>query len=112
MARDGYKDTVRDPLTGRRREIREADYTINGDVNVVGNLTQNGAAVGGGSVTLETPTGDIDGVNDEFVFTTPPIFVTYQGVIQTLTVDYTLVGSTVTFAVPPVSGLVQGLVSA
>lgn len=51
MARDGYKDTMRDPSTGRRREIRDADYTITGDVNVVGDLTQNGEAVGGGGIT-------------------------------------------------------------
>lgn len=63
-----------------------------------------------GGVAMETPTGDVDGVNDEFVFTSPPIFVTYQGVIQSLTTDYTLVGSTVTFIVPPVSGSIQGLI--
>ena len=62
--------------------------------------------------TFETPTGTVDGVNDEFIFTKPPIFVTYQGVIQDLTEDYTVVGSTVTFLVPPVSGTVKGLVSA
>lgn len=72
------------------------------------------AADGGGitSVTLATPTGAVNGINAAFVFTSPPKFVTYQGVIQTLTTDYTLAGSTVTFVVPPVSGLVQGLVSA
>jgi hypothetical protein len=68
-------------------------------------------AGGGGLVSLETPTGAVNGVNDEFVFTSPPKFVTYQGVIQDLTTDYTLVGSTVTFVVPPVSGTVKGLVS-
>lgn len=70
------------------------------------------AGGGGETVTLETPTGAINGVNTVFVFTSPPIFVTYQNVIQTLTVDYTVVGSTVTFTVPPNSGLIQGLVSA
>lgn len=70
------------------------------------------AGGGGEAVTFDTPTGAVNGVNAVFVFTSPPIFVTYQNVIQTLTVDYTLVGSTVTFVVPPVSGLVQGLVSA
>ncbi len=69
---------------------------------------------GGGiaSLTFETPTGAVNGVNDDFVFTDAPIFVTYQGVIQDLTDDYTLVGSTVTFVVPPVTGTVKGLVSA
>ncbi len=67
---------------------------------------------GGGiaSIAMETPTGAVDGVNDTFVFTSPPTFVTYQGVIQNGG-DYTLVGSTVTFTVPPVTGSVQGLVA-
>lgn len=81
---------------------------LQADIRFSDGTTQSTAASG---VEMETPTGDVDGVNDEFVFTSPPIFVTYQGAIQTLTVDYTLVGSTVTFTVPPVSGLVQGLVS-
>lgn len=63
-----------------------------------------------GGVAMETPTGAVDGMNDEFVFTSPPIFVTYQGVIQNGG-DYTVVGSTVTFTTPPVSGTVQGLVA-
>ncbi len=51
MPRDGYKNTTRDPATGRRRETRDADYTINGDVDVVGALTNNGEAVGGASLS-------------------------------------------------------------
>lgn len=62
-------------------------------------------------LSMETPTGAVDGINDDFVFTSPPILVTYQGIIQDLTTDYTLVGSTVTFTVPPVSGTVKGLVT-
>lgn len=149
----GYKDTEFNKDTGRRREIRDADYTIRGDIDVRGDLTQDGEAVGGtalakatgaevdtgtddakyvtalaledsdyikeadlppggGSVTLETPAGAVNGVNAVFVFTGPPIFVTYQKQIQDLTDDYTLVGSTVTFVQPPVSGTVKGLVSA
>lgn len=148
----GYKDTDFNKDTGRRTEIRDADYRIRGSVDVLGDLTQDGEAVGGtplvkatgaevdtgtddakfvtpkaledsdyikeadlppgGSVTLETPTGAVNGVNAEFVFTSPPIFVTYQKQIQDLTDDYTLVGSTVTFIQPPVSGTVKGLVSA
>lgn len=65
---------------------------------------------GSGSFSFETPTGEVNGVNDTFVFSSPPIFVTYQGVIQNGG-DYTLVASTVTFNVPPVSGSVQGLVT-
>ena len=72
-----------------------------------------GGGGGGGSLSLETPTGAVNGSNKAFVFTSPPIFVTYQGIIQNNSgVDYTLVGSTATFVVAPQSGLVQGLVSA
>lgn len=67
---------------------------------------------GGESVALETPTGAVNGVNDDFVFTTTPTAVFYQGVLQTPTVDYTLSGVTATFVVPPVTGIIQGLVSA
>jgi hypothetical protein len=69
---------------------------------------------GGGldvAYTMETPTGDIDGVNDEFVFTSAPVFITYQGVVQNGG-DYTLNGVTATFFVPPVSGTVLGMVTA
>lgn len=73
-----------------------------------------GSAAGGGggitSLAMETPTGAVDGVNDEFVFTAPPTQVFYQGVLQNGT-DYTLVGSTVTFTIPPVTGSVQGLIA-
>lgn len=101
---------TQDPETGRIHKTKRADYTIEGDFEVTGTLTNNGAPVGG--FTLETPTGDVDGVNDEFVFTSPPIFLTYQGIVQDEGVDYTVTGSTVTFIVPPVTGFVKGLVSA
>ncbi len=65
-------------------------------------------AVGG--LTYETPTGAVNGVNAIFVFTAPPVLVTFQGVVQTAGVDYTLTVNTVTFTVPPVGGTVQGLV--
>ena len=69
-----------------------------GQVGVAGSSGSSGGIT---SLTFETPTGDVDGVNDDFVFTAAPIFVTYQGIIQDLTADYTVVGSTVTFVVPP-----------
>lgn len=68
---------------------------------------------GGGAGTtyeVETPAGTVDGVNTEFVFTAPPVFVIYQGIIQNGG-DYTLLSSTVTFTVPPTSGTVQGLIA-
>lgn len=65
---------------------------------------------GGGTVVMETPSGDIDGINVAFVFTSPPLQVFYQGQLQNGG-DYALVGSTVTFTIPPVSGSVLGLVA-
>lgn len=53
----------------------------------------------GGSVTLETPTGDVDGVNDEFVFSAPPIVVFRNGVNETRLGS--IVGSVFTFNIPP-----------
>lgn len=70
-------------------------------------------AGGGGrgrSIRLQVPTGDVDGVNDEFTFTAPPKAVFYQGILQDVNTDYTLTGAVVTFIVPPVSGTVKGLV--
>jgi hypothetical protein len=87
------------------RPVRNAEY----DDNKTWLSNSRNQAVASGS--LQTPTGAVNGVNDEFVFTSPPKFVTYQGVIQDLTTDYIVVGSTVTFVVPPVSGTVKGLVS-
>lgn len=67
----------------------------------------------GGGVTQETADGAVNGVNKVFVFSAPPFAVFYQGILQSNSgADYTLVGSTATFVVAPVSGLVQGLVSA
>lgn len=71
-----------------------------------------GEQSGGGGITslsMETPTGVVNGVNTEFVFTSPPTQVFLQGVLQNGT-DYTLAGTTVTFNVPPNSA-VQGLVA-
>lgn len=62
-------------------------------------------------ISLVTPTGDVNGANTEFMFPSPPILVTYQGIVQDLNVDYTVSGSTVTFLAAPVSGTVKGLVS-
>lgn len=60
-------------------------------------------------VTLETPTGDVDGVNDAFLFTKSPIIVFRNGVNETRlgTID----ANTFTFATPPEEGDdIEGLV--
>lgn len=108
----GYKDTEFNKDTGRRTEIRDADYRIRGSIEVAGTLTNNGSPVGGGgSVTLEVPTGAVDGNNKIFVFTVAPFAVFYQGNLQALNDDYTQSTVTVTFDAAPVSGIVQGFVS-
>lgn len=66
-------------------------------------------AITGGSVALETPTGDVDGVNDEFVFTAPPIVVFMNGVNETR--NGTIAVNTFTFDAPPLTGAsIEGLV--
>jgi len=71
----------------------------------------SGSGATPGSLSLETPDGVVGGGNKVFVFTAPPVMVFYQSVLQNNSgVDYSLVGSTVTFVVAPTSGLVLGLV--
>lgn len=64
---------------------------------------------GGGSVSLETPTGEADGVNDEFVFIGTPIAVFRNGVLQGSDV-VTITGHTATFDPAPADGEITGLV--
>lgn len=51
----------------------------------------------GGPITLETPTGDVDGVNDEFDCSAPPIQVFLRKLLQLEGTDYTVAINTVTF---------------
>lgn len=60
------------------------------------------AGGGGETVTLETPTGAINGVNATFTFTAPPIIVFRNGVMETRL--GTIVGSTFVFDIPPTAG--------
>lgn len=74
--------------------------------------SSNGSGATPSSVSMETPTGDIDGVNDEFVFTVAPIAVYLNQGLQYDPADYSVVGATVTFNTPPnlldqIRGLVQ-----
>lgn len=70
--------------------------------------TQNTAA-SGNSVSLETPTGAVNGVNDDFVFTAPPIVVFRNGVNETRL--GTIATNTFTFDTAPETGDdIEGLV--
>lgn len=63
----------------------------------------------GDSIAFETPTGDVDGLNDEFVFTAPPILVFRNGVMEIRL--GTVAGNTFTFDTPPETGDdIEGLV--
>jgi hypothetical protein len=64
----------------------------------------------GATLSLETPIGDIDGENDEFVFVGNPVAVFRNGVAYAPD-EFTVVDSTVTLDTPPVSGVITGLTS-
>jgi hypothetical protein len=79
-----------------------------------GNLMVFGRRGGGSSTSslaLETPTGTVNGTNDEFTFTGTPILVIRNQAIEYEDVHYTVAGSTVTFLTPPTIGdTIRGLV--
>lgn len=57
----------------------------------------------------ETPTGNIDGVNDEFTLSSSPhsdksVQVFVNGLLRRQATDYTISGSVITFNSPPPSG--------
>jgi hypothetical protein len=72
-----------------------------------GSKWQAGGA-GGGSFSDEIPTGDVDGINDEFVFVGTPFAVFRNGVKYDST-DYSVAGTTVTLDEAPPSGVITGL---
>lgn len=64
---------------------------------------------GGGSVSMETPTGAVNGTNDDFVFTAPPKVVFRNGVNETRL--GTISTNTFTFDIPPDTGdSIEGIV--
>lgn len=67
-----------------------------------------GNAGGDETVTLESATGAVNGINFNFVFVGTPVAVFRNGVLASPD-DYTIVGTTVTFAVAPATGDITGL---
>jgi hypothetical protein len=63
---------------------------------------------GGGGITLETPTGDVDGMNNEFVFVGTPMAVFRNGVMYAPD-EFSVTGTTATLGVAPASGVITGL---
>ena len=58
----------------------------------------------------ETPTGDVNGINDTFTLAHAPspaasLLLELNGQVQTQGVEYTLSGLTITFASPPAADL-------
>jgi hypothetical protein len=59
-------------------------------------------------VDAETPTGDIDDLNDTFTLANTPVAgsvkVYQNGIRLKVTTDYTISGTTITFNTPPTTG--------
>lgn len=61
-------------------------------------------------LVASTPTGSIDGVNAVFTAAAPPVFVTSNGMVLQLGLDYSVGGSTITFvaaAIPQLGDTLQ-----
>lgn len=83
--------------------------TVTGDLDITGSLTQNGAPVdGGGSVTLETPVGVVNGSNTDFLFVGVPFDVRRNGVSYAPS-EFSVIGTTATIIPAPPSGVITGL---
>ena len=76
------------------------------DGAVVGDEVTETIPGGGGSYTPETPSGTIDGSNKVFTITSANLFALFlNGAFQTPGgVDYTLVGTTITYVNAPPTG--------
>lgn len=65
-------------------------------------------SLGNGGVSGETPSGTVNGSNTAFTLAATPatgsVKVYLNGLRQTLTTDYTVSGSTITFVTAPLTG--------
>jgi hypothetical protein len=96
------------------------DYTLAATAITYANPPQTGdvllayyrLATAGPAATFvddETPMGTINGINDTFMLVNAPspgnsLKLYLNGLLQNYGVDYTLAGSTITFAAPPQTG--------
>ena len=100
---------IRNPVTGSETTSLDGDFRFAGNVDVSGTLTQNGQAISGGSVSLVTPTGAVNGSNQVFTFSAPPIAVFRNGVQETRLGS--IAGNVFTFDTAPETGDdIEGLV--
>ena len=85
------------------RSLQSQIYRVSEDVKTGGG--------GGSPVTSQTPTGTINGTNKDFVHTGTLVAVYLNGAYQTITGDYTVSGSTITFVdAPPTNSVLTVLV--
>ena len=75
--------------------------------DAAGNVVDGGAPSTVATFVLQTPTGTIDGSNKIFTLSatpTSPLLLFLNGNLQLAGTDYTLSGSTITYATAPMSG--------
>lgn len=80
----------------KARDVNEQGHSSTAWVPESELSTGGGAAA---TLALETPTGDVDGVNDTFTFTGPPLSVFRNGVMERRLGS--VVGNTFVFDSPP-----------
>lgn len=61
------------------------------------------AGSAGSTLTFKTPTGTVNGINDTFTVANTPLFIVSDGATYFDGAGYTIVGTTVTMSMPPVS---------
>lgn len=68
--------------------------------------------VGGGAISLETPTGTVDDSNMDFVFTEEPLLILFNGSIYPKNAGWTWAGSTATLFTPVgTGGFIRGIMT-
>jgi len=64
-------------------------------------IGQKVISVTAGGANIETPTGDVDGVNDTFTVTATPAWIVADGITYYEDAGYTRSGTTITMDIPP-----------
>lgn len=116
----GKRKTQNIPYVGGIRYLNQlVDVLIGSDLanghaivwDAVNNRWKNGEVSGTSTINFadsETPTGDVDGVNTDFVLAHTPaagsLKIYLNGMRMSLTEDYTLITATITFLTAPGSG--------
>jgi hypothetical protein len=101
MAIINLNDTTPAPPSGKVNVKWQADASTPRNVSAYIDMPLAAAAIS------ETPAGTLDGVNRAFVLSFTPSPGSLQhalnGIAQTPGIDYSLVGPTITYTVPPVA---------